>query len=94
MLYPTNQVADTSDGEGGAQAGIETGKEFNGNKRKVFQANTETHHAEDEDIAVPVEESKERFLALREIEDACGVSLDETVEHQREADRHDCRRQA
>ena len=54
----------------------------------MLEADAESHHEEDEHIAMQVEEGKERFFALGEGEDAGGVSLDEVVEHQRKTNGH------
>ena len=49
----------------------------------MLKADAESHHEEDEHIAMQVEEGKELFFALGEREYAGCIALDEVVEHQR-----------
>ena len=83
---PTNEVAHAGEGEGEAETGVETGEKLSRHAGDELQTDSQTHHKNNEDIPVEIEEGEERFLALGKTQNARRVTLDEIVKHQRERD--------
>lgn len=83
---PADKVSYSRNGERQSQARIKSRKELDRHTGNVFQTDAQPHHENDDQVAVKVEKGEKRFPALREVQYASGVPLDEVVEHQRESD--------